>query len=120
MKITIDTDQTPNRIEVKGSASLGELIEFLSRYYPDFTWRDIKIGDGTMFNLQNWTDAMTRQQFVPGNTPWNQQAITYRDGSTTNIPPGTYTLTAKTETVADLQDLFDTADVLGKPGTAKR
>ena len=55
MKITIDTDHTPHRIEVKGSASLGELIEFLSKYYPDFTWKDVRIGDGTMFEAIDWT-----------------------------------------------------------------
>ena len=54
MKITIDTDKTPHQIKIEGTASLGELIEFLSKYYPDFTWKDVRIGDATTLRVEDW------------------------------------------------------------------
>lgn len=41
MKITIDTSF--KTVEVEGQCTMGELIEFLSKYYPDFSWKDLRI-----------------------------------------------------------------------------
>lgn len=108
MKITIDTDQTPHRIEVKGQTTLGELIEFLSKYYPDFTWKDLRLGDGTMFNLGDWG----KQTYTPHQpSPWVTQPIIYGSTGITTIPAGTYTSAVRDSKSA--VDLFDTADNMG-------
>jgi len=59
MKITIDTSYIPHRIEVNDDCSLGEITEFLSRYYPDFTWKDVRMGPKPYYATT--TGTSTRQ-----------------------------------------------------------
>jgi len=103
MKITIDTDHTPHRIEVKGSTSLGELIEFLSKYYPDFTWKDVRIGDGTMFEAIDWTKLWKDTgNFPVTHSPPYTGDIVYRSGTTTG---GTDAINAGTKIHQDLETI---------------
>lgn len=60
MRITIDTSIAPHRIEIEGDCTIGELTDFLSKYYPDFAWRDIKIG-GKQYTIN-----------LPQTRPWVQ------------------------------------------------
>lgn len=64
MKITIDTSSTPHRVEIEGDCTIGELIEFLSKYYGDFTWRDVRI------SARGYTINVPRTQpFIPLTNP---------------------------------------------------
>lgn len=74
MKITIDTTFSPHRVEIEGDCSIGELIEFLSKYYPDFTWKDVRI----VGKIGTWTGTGVTTPYLqspnpwinPGTTPW--------------------------------------------------
>lgn len=74
MKITIDTTFKPHRVEIEGDCTIGELIEFLSKYYPDFTWKDVRIGGkinlgGTGY--QGYRGGTTSPHIQPFTTqPW--------------------------------------------------
>lgn len=48
MRITIDTGydvKSKPIIKIEGSYTIDELIKFLSKIYPDFTWKDFEITD---------------------------------------------------------------------------
>lgn len=89
MKVTIDTNFTPHRVEIDGDCTIGELIEFLSKYYGDFTWKDVKIagtkyvynglttGLGTITtpNIQTWPGTGGNPYTI--GTPFPGSTITY-------------------------------------------
>ena len=89
MKITIDTTFKPHRVEIEGDCTIGELIEFLSKYYPDFTWKDVKIGGKYVVNLGGYHGT--------SSTPWTQPGITQPwPGSTIIGQGGTFTTAGNT------------------------
>lgn len=108
MKITIDTNTTPHTIEVHGKSTLGELIEFLSKYYPDFTWKDVAVGEKSMLQF-----GSTQQTWAPQQLWHSQQYGTGATGIITLGSTGSYTSAVRDSKSA--VDLFDVSDVMAKP-----
>lgn len=104
MRITIDTGYTSTSkpiIKIEGNYTLDELIKFLSKIYPDFTWKDIEITD-------------TLPEHTPGL--WRQIKDGWPNTSTPYAPttgnPITYTGTAVTSGDNILKQYYD---AMGKP-----
>lgn len=91
MKITIDTTFKPHRVEIEGDCTIGELVEFLSKYYPDFTWKDVRIGGKHTISLGGYAGTTTTPWIQPHTTqPWPPSTIIGQGGTfTTAGPTGT-------------------------------
>jgi hypothetical protein len=118
MKITINTDTSPHTIEVHGKATLGELIAFLSQYYPDFTWKDVAIGDKSFMQApittgQWWDNTPSIQPLGQPHT--GSRPIIYGTGTTGAHSAGTsYTSAGNNKASADLFDSRDTMGIQSK------
>jgi hypothetical protein len=122
MRITIDTGLHPgdkHHIKVEGEYTMDELIKFLSRYYPDFTWKDVVICQelpAVARGLWSQIKDTSRQPYNPtpiqpwGSVPYIGDVIT---GTGSTSAGATYT--AGTRNTKLSTDLFDTQDTLSKP-----
>jgi hypothetical protein len=123
MRITIDTGYASTSkpiIKIEGSYTIDELIKFLSKIYPDFTWKDLEITDelpkhilGLRGQIQ---DGMNKNynslQNWPSNSPgtgihYEGSPITYAGTTGTSHSAGS-TLTSGVPTLKEYYDAMDT------------
>ena len=87
MKITIDTTYTPHSITVEDGCTLGELTSFLSKYYPDFAWKDIRIVSKIVYGNQWGTTGSGTYSTLVGTTgPIGAVGVPGPSGHTTTQP----------------------------------
>jgi len=124
MRITIDTGPFPDDykshvIKVHGHYTMDELIKFLSRYYPDFTWKDVQICEELpKYNRGIW-DQINKApiQSWPGTgVPYTGNPITYTGtgitGSGTSHSAGS-TLT-NVGSMSTIQEYMEAAGLIDK------
>lgn len=111
MKITINTNTKPHTVEIEGSCTIGELTDFLSKYYGDFTWRDIQISGKSMGINIPWVQPTTQPFTSPAwpnqggtTTPWR---IGDFPGSTITYCSDTNSFTTATGTTIQVNSLGD-------------
>jgi hypothetical protein len=126
MRITIDTGygiKSKPIIKIEGSYTIDELIKFLSKIYPDFTWKDLEITDELpKHNVGLWgqiQDGMNKNynplQNWPSNSPgtgipYGGNPITYAGTTGTSHSAGS-TLTSGVDT---LRQYYDAMDLMNK------
>jgi hypothetical protein len=109
MRITIDTGYFPSekhKIKVHGTYTMDELIKFLSKFYPDFTWKDLEITDQLPEQSKGLWDQIHKASTPTwpssgSGTPYTGNPITYTGTGITN---GAGTTTAGLETLQQYMD----------------
>ena len=87
MKVLIDTNN--KSIEIHGICTIGELTDFLSKFYPDFTWRELTITQYSYPN-QTYPTYPNPQDIFVGNMngqPYGRHPIVYTTSIESNSLP---------------------------------
>jgi len=116
MKVLIDTNN--KSIEIHGICTIGELTDFLSKFYPDFTWRELTITQYTYPNQSYPTYPNLGKPFNPqdifigGTTtgqPYTGNPIICASVESDNLPypevnyaPGVLLIDTETDIIKDM------------------